>query len=116
MSIQFQEELAKVIKAQAKRLGKPSTTPAALVNYNASTSQAMKQLVEDEDIAYNNEDIDAGDADDDADDYTGDDEDDEDDEDDDEDDDDNVDDEEVVSGCPDYCRCVGQYAAVTTAR
>ena len=60
---------------------------------------------------YVNEDID-GDDDDDDDDYDDGDED----EDEDDDDDDINDDEEVMTGCPDYCRCAGQYAAATTAR
>lgn len=111
-----------MIKAQAKKtssrpptpsLSKSSPLAAAHGSYNTSTdSRALKELLEAEDMVYN-EDVDAGDEDDDDDDYDVD--DDDDDEDDDEDDDIN-DDEEVMTGCPDYCRCVGQYAAATTAR
>ncbi|XP_016838257.1 insulin-like growth factor-binding protein complex acid labile subunit isoform X2 [Nasonia vitripennis] len=118
----IQEELAKVIKAQAKKTTKPalvrvpisksSTIAASHGSYNTTDSQALKALLEAEDMVYN-EDIDADDEDDDEDEYDDDDEDEDEDEDD---DDDMNDDEEVMSGCPDYCRCVGQYAAATTAR
>lgn len=37
------------------------------------------------------------------------------DEDRDENDDEPEDDEQVMTQCPDYCKCVGEYAAVTTA-
>ena len=45
------------------------------------------------------------------------DEDDEEYDDDDEDDDgDGLDEDELMTQCPDYCKCVGQYAAATTAK
>ncbi|XP_011500414.1 PREDICTED: chaoptin [Ceratosolen solmsi marchali] len=114
----IQEELAKVIKAQARRIAKPTSARAPLSksssiaaahgSYNTTDSQALKALLEAEDMVYN-EDVEGDDDDDDEDEY------DDEDEDDDEDDDIN-DDEEVMTGCPDYCRCVGPYAAATTAR
>lgn len=66
--------------------------------------QAETKLDEDTD-----DDSDEDDDDDDADDEY-------DDEDDDEDEDDISDEEEIMTECPDYCRCSGQYAAATTAR
>lgn len=103
--------------------------------YNASAdNKALKALLEAEDMVYNEEMDDAYDEDeDDDDDYdndndddddtatnTADDDDDDDDEDDNTDDDDDDDeineDEEVMAGCPDYCRCAGQYVAAVTAR
>ncbi|XP_014215385.1 uncharacterized protein LOC106644410 isoform X2 [Copidosoma floridanum] len=118
---QMQEEMAKVIKAQAKKgtkpvpirlpLGKSSATAAS---HGAPDSQAMKALLEAEGIPYNNDEIDGEDEDDDEDEYDDDDED----EDDDEDDDGGIadDEEEVMSGCPDYCRCDEEFAAPTSAR
>ena len=91
----------------------PALLPSSKSSYNLNDSQALENLLNAEDAVLN-EDVDAGDEDDDDDDDY-DDEDDDDDDDEDEDDDIN-DDEEVMSGCPDYCRCVGQYAAATTAR
>jgi insulin-like growth factor-binding protein complex acid labile subunit len=116
--LQIQEELAKVIKAQARKTVKPvpvrvplsksSSIAAAHGSYNTTDSQALKALLEAEDMVYN-EDIEGDDDDDDEDEY-------DDEEEDEEDDDDINDDEEVMTSCPDYCRCVGPYAAATTAR
>lgn len=107
---------------------------AAHGSYNSSdSSKALKDLLEAEDMVYNEDMDDTYDEEeDDDDDYDDDDDnddlntklaneddaddDDDEDEDDDEDDADANDDEELVAGCPDYCRCVGQYVAAVTAR
>lgn len=113
-NLQLQEELAKVIKAEAKksrpsqRVPKISTT-AASASYNTTENRALKALVEAEDMV-NNDELEGEDEDDD--DYGDDDED----EDEDDEDGDDIDEEEIMTQCPDYCRCIGQYAAATTAK
>ncbi|KAK0179101.1 hypothetical protein PV327_007923 [Microctonus hyperodae] len=116
----IQDEVAKVIKAQAQRpqskqrmslTTSSSIIPSSAKLANPLRSRAMKDLLLAEtDAAY----------DDDQDEDDEDDEDAEDDDDDDDDDDsydeDDTDDEEVMINCPDYCKCIGQYAAATTAR
>ncbi|XP_063995974.1 insulin-like growth factor-binding protein complex acid labile subunit [Diachasmimorpha longicaudata] len=107
-SDKLQGELAKALNAAAQKgrtEHRPSTptlpTPKPT---SMAEGKAMQELVEAEtDVAY---DDDEGDLDDD----------DDDDDDDDYDDDDIEDEEEIMTQCPDYCRCVGQYAAATTAR
>ncbi|KAG7205516.1 hypothetical protein KM043_007497 [Ampulex compressa] len=104
------DEVAETLKAESKRfrvnLGVTSTArPVSKVN--ATQDRAMKKLLEDEDMPYEDELGDDGDED----------EEDEDEYDDGEDEDDELDnDEEVMTRCPDYCRCSGQYAAATTAK
>ncbi|XP_015609163.1 insulin-like growth factor-binding protein complex acid labile subunit [Cephus cinctus] len=93
----IQEELGKAIKAEALKYP---------IYENSSTmeSNALKKLLEEEDVYNNDLEEDEEDEDDDDDEY---------------DDDDDVDDdidEEDMTNCPQYCRCDGQYAAATKAR
>lgn len=98
----------------------PLSDPSSPVGKPASgtaQSRAMKELLEAEsDVTYG-DDLDDDEDDDDDDDDDDNDEDDSDDGDDDDYGDDDVEDEEdIMTNCPDYCRCAGQYAAATTAR
>ncbi|XP_034947927.1 uncharacterized protein Gp150 isoform X2 [Chelonus insularis] len=124
---QIQEEVAKVIKAEAqrtrpkKRLNNPitlSTTsvPPSSQPVSTTESRAMKELLEAEtDVTYNDM-ADDDDEDDDEDDDSDEDDDDDDDDDDEYNDDDIDDEEDVMTNCPDYCRCSGQFTSATTAR
>ncbi|XP_057327363.1 uncharacterized protein LOC130668878 [Microplitis mediator] len=102
------------------RVTGPLSDPPSPVGKPASgtaQSRAMKELLEAEsDVTYG-DDLDDDEDDDDEDDDDDNDEDDSDDGDDDDYGDDDVEDEEdIMTNCPDYCRCAGQYAAATTAR
>lgn len=109
----IQDEVAKVIKAQAQRprleprlpTTKTVLLPSASKSTNPTEGRAMKDLLQAETDVQYTDDLDEDDDDDDDDDEDEDNYDDEDD-----------DDEQVMTQCPDYCRCSGQYAAATTAR
>ncbi|XP_012274943.1 uncharacterized protein LOC105696791 isoform X2 [Orussus abietinus] len=132
------EEMAEAIKAEAQKFKyhRPSTsansnspkgksrgnsTFLTSTSFTTSESHALKELLKAEDATLNDGPTEAGDADDeDADDEDDEDDeynDDDEDEDEDEDEEDEMDDEEdVMTQCPDYCRCSGLFAAATTAK
>ncbi|XP_015111699.1 receptor-like protein kinase 5 [Diachasma alloeum] len=105
----LQNELAKALNVAAQKVRaepRPSTTPTPPTPKPTTMAEgkAMQELVEAEtDVAYDDDEDDLDDDDDDDDEY-------------DDDDDDIEDEEEIMTQCPDYCRCAGQYAAATTAR
>ncbi|XP_066600925.1 leucine-rich repeat-containing protein 15 isoform X2 [Prorops nasuta] len=130
----IQEEVTKNLKADAEKFKKTTsrvtsvteptstTLPSTTSSGNIEKDKSLEKLLEDEDKAYNNGlDEDEEDEDDDDENYDDDGEDDDDEDDDvDIDDDESVaddldDDEDVMTQCPMYCRCSGQYAAATTA-
>ncbi|XP_043269691.1 uncharacterized protein Gp150 [Venturia canescens] len=151
---EIQEELARVMKAEAQRSrDKPRVTSThkprarvtpssqnALFADDKSILEAKKNekealialKLEEKELSYdedNSDDDDEDDGDDDDDEDADDDYDDDDDEDADDEDaiennddgassdaDDIADEEELMTECPDYCRCSGQYAAATTAK
>ncbi|XP_029051123.1 leucine-rich repeat-containing G-protein coupled receptor 6-like isoform X1 [Osmia bicornis bicornis] len=110
----MQDEVAQTLKAEAKRIrpSEPVTTtklPATKADFITTTKDsATNKLFEGEDTPYEG-DLSENEED------EGDDEYDDDDEDDEENDDEPEDDEQVMTQCPDYCRCAGEYAAATTA-
>lgn len=110
--LQIQEEVAQTLKAEANRVRPLNLTstarPTTIVSINNSTEDsAIKKLLEDENAPYE-DDVSEDEEDESEDDYDDDDEDDENEE-------DPEDDEQLMTQCPDYCRCAGEYAAVTTA-
>lgn len=109
MIIQIQEEVAKTFKAEAQRDStnfrmKMTSKPIKTVNQNSLLGDGEELLDKDDpDAPYDNLSDEENDDDDDFDDEEYEDEDDVD------------DDEEVMTQCPDYCKCAGQYASATTA-
>ncbi|XP_029162036.1 insulin-like growth factor-binding protein complex acid labile subunit [Nylanderia fulva] len=98
----IQEEVAETLKAEAQR-DRTTTKPSK------STTKKVKSAAEDEEFKkFDDAPFDELDNENDEDDYY------DENEDDDEDSDLN-DDEEVMTQCPDYCKCAGQYAAAMTA-
>ncbi|XP_054014167.1 uncharacterized protein LOC128895522 [Hylaeus anthracinus] len=105
-----QEEVARTLKAEARRIrpliASSSARPSSanvIDDINSTTEDSViKKLLEAEDAPYeddlNEDEEDESDSDSNSD-Y----------------DDEINDDEEVMTQCPDYCRCAGEYAAVTTA-
>lgn len=114
---QIQEEVAETFKAEAQRDHANLRSRSLTKSSQSSTTEKVKVTAEDEelkkfgDMPYEDNLSDEYDEDEDADD-----DDDEDEDDDDEDVGDELDDdEEVMTQCPDYCKCSGQYAAAMTA-
>lgn len=107
----IQEEVAQTLRNEAQR-GKASVygtlvskTLASKENHeskNSTEDTAMKKLLEAEHQSYDDDSSDAEDEDDDIDDDY-------------DDSDEILDEEEVMTQCPDYCKCVGQYAVAMTA-
>ncbi|XP_017758503.1 PREDICTED: insulin-like growth factor-binding protein complex acid labile subunit isoform X1 [Eufriesea mexicana] len=106
-----QEEVAQTFKAEAKKI-RPlnfSTTAKPIGANNATEENSgISKWVPDEDVPYE-DDISEDEEDENDDEY------DDGDEDDDENDDEPEYDEQVMTQCPDYCKCAGEYAAATTA-
>ncbi|XP_015430593.1 PREDICTED: uncharacterized protein LOC107187100 [Dufourea novaeangliae] len=108
-----QEEVAKTLKAEARRIRpsysisttKPTTAGNNDEQSNTTEDRDIKKLLDAEDAPYEDG-LSKDEEDDSAEEYDGDDEDEEDELD---------DDEQVMTECPDYCTCAGQYAAATTA-
>ncbi|XP_076639572.1 leucine-rich repeat domain-containing glycoprotein 150 [Colletes latitarsis] len=105
-----QDEVAKTFKAEARRIKplKPSSMTKPLVAKidvdinNTEQDSAIKKLLEAEDVPYDNDltedEEDESDNDNDSDVF----------------DDDLEDDEEVMTNCPDYCKCIESAAATCT--
>lgn len=91
-----QEEVEKAFRAEAQRY-----KPAAAKSNGTTDASAIKKLLDAENGTYDDlteeEESESQDA------Y------------DDDDDEEFEDDEQVLTGCPDYCKCAGEYAAATTA-
>lgn len=86
-----------------------NTTVTIKTISNSTDKNNLKDFLESEDMVYNDELDDEDEEDEDEDD-------DEEYDDDDEDDGDGLDEDEVNTQCPESCKCVGQYAAATTAK
>lgn len=104
--MQIQEEVAETFKAEAQRdelvdLQKIKTTakPSKSTTKKVKPTEESKEFKKFDDLPYDEEE-----SEDDDDDYYEEDE-----------DTDLNDDEEVMTQCPDYCKCAGQYAAAMTA-
>lgn len=108
MIIQIQEEVAKTFKAEAQRDSmnriKTTSKPSKMI----AKSNLLVEEGEDMKLSQYLDDSFHDDENDDDDDFS-------DEEYEDEDDLLSGDDEEVMTQCPDYCKCAGQYAAATTA-
>lgn len=113
--LQAQDEIAETLKAEAGRTrpSRPTTTvrsTTAKVSEKINSTMedsAMKKLFEAEDMPYEDDlsedeedESEGGEYDEDSED---------------ENDDELDDDEQVMTQCPDHCRCAGEYAAATTA-
>lgn len=107
----MQDEVAQTLKAEAKRIrpSEPVTTtklPATKADFiNTTKDSATDKLLEGEEDTPYESDLSENEEDEGDDEY----------DDEDEDDDEPEDDEQIMTQCPDYCRCAGEYAAATTA-
>ncbi|XP_012135360.1 leucine-rich repeat domain-containing glycoprotein 150 isoform X2 [Megachile rotundata] len=109
----MQAEVAQTLKAEAKRIKTSEPVTAKLstgkLDFVSTTEDStIKKLLTADDAPYVS-DLSENEEDESDDDY------DDEDEDDDENDEEPEDDEQVMTQCPDYCRCAGEYAAATTA-
>ena len=105
----IQDEIAQTFKAEAQRtrpLHSPSTAKPTTANVTDKVEDsAIKKLLEAEDESFD-DDFSENEEEDSDDDYK---------DDADENEDELNDDEQVMTECPDYCKCAGEYAAATTA-
>ena len=109
----IQDEIAETFKAEAQRTrplhststAKPTTADVTDKNYSTVEDNAIKKLLEAEDISFD-DDFSENEEEESDDDYK---------DDADENEDELNDDEQVMTECPDYCKCAGEYAAATTA-
>ncbi|XP_076686379.1 leucine-rich repeat domain-containing glycoprotein 150 [Andrena cerasifolii] len=110
----IQDEIAETFKAEAQRTrplqhststAKPTTASVTDKNYSTVEDNPIKKLLEAEDISFD-DDFSENEEEESDDDYK---------DDADENEDELNDDEQVMTECPDYCKCAGEYAAATTA-
>lgn len=111
--LQIQDEIAETFKAEAQRTrplhststAKPTTANVTDKNHSTVEDSVIKKLPEAEDVSFD-DDFSENEEEDSDDDYK---------DDADENEDELNDDEQVMTECPDYCKCAGEYAAATTA-